>query len=57
MSLLDEINRLPNEDLVELKNQIIDDVDKRRYSKEVLEGLEKSDAIATVGWLKKRYNV
>jgi hypothetical protein len=57
MSLLTEIKKLPPEELVELKNNIIDNIDKRRYSKEVLENLEKQDAIATVNWLKKRYGI
>lgn len=57
MSILSDINALPKDELVDLKNKIIDDIDKKRYSKEVLSSMSRADAIATVNWIKKRYEI
>ena len=51
------IKRLSHDDALEIKNSIIDDCDKRRYSKEVLSKISKDDAIATMDWLRREYDV
>jgi len=53
-NLLSVIRSLTPDELLELKDTIIDDVDKMRYAKEVLSSLSLEETKKTIEWLSQK---
>ena len=55
--LIHSITSLPDDELVQLKKEIITKIDKHRYAKEVLSNMDKEDAGKTIDWIKREYKI
>jgi hypothetical protein len=44
-------------DKVQFKKTIITEVDKKKYAKEILSGLDVENAKKTIEWLRRRYDI
>ena len=56
-NLISQLSRLTDDDKGIIKAKIITVSDKNSYAKEVLENLTRDEALKTINWLKKRYNI
>ena len=52
-----DIQNLSPDELLIVKAKVITIVDKKKYAKEILSGLDRQDAQKTIDWLKARYNI